>query len=167
MFGIYDVWKFLLAFFLILPVVTFIHLIGHIFFVKLFGGKGVRIVIGCGTKLYTLGKIEIRKFYFGSGGCEFSYLKFENRLTHSLIFLGGSLFNLLSLILVNTLVKTKTLEVSMFWDQFIYFSFYFIFFSLFPMDDPAGLPSDGKAAYLLWKKKMKNKATDDCQYNKD
>ncbi|HWO97182.1 MAG TPA: hypothetical protein VNM45_12795 [Bacillus sp. (in: firmicutes)] len=167
MFGVYDVWKILLAFFIILPVVTFIHLMGHIFFVKLFGGKGVRIIIGFGGKLYTLGKIEIRKFYFGSGGCEFSDLKFKNRLTHSLIFLGGSLFNLFTLLVVNALVKAKVLEASMFWDQFIYYSFYFIFFSLFPMEDPTGIPTDGKAAYLLWKRKMKNKETDDCQYKKN
>ncbi|MFC3885398.1 hypothetical protein ACFOU2_18680 [Bacillus songklensis] len=162
MFGVYDVWKFLLAFFLIFPIVTFIHLLGHIFFVKLFGGKNTRMIVGCGEKLCMLGKIEIRKFYFWSGRCEFSYLKFNNRLTNSLIILGGSLFNLISMLIVNSMIKVKVLEPSMFWDQFVYFSFYFVFFALFPMDNPTGIPSDGKAAYLLWKKKTK-KTEDDFQ----
>lgn len=167
MFGLYDVWKFLLAFFILLPIVTFIHLIGHIFFVKLFGGKGIRIVVGCGDTFYTFGNIEIRKFYFWSGGCEFSDLKWQNRFTQSLVFLGGSLFNLISLLIVNTLVQMEILAPSMLWDQFIYFSFYFLFFALFPMDNPAGHPSDGKAAYLLWKRKIQKKETDDCHYQQD
>ena len=53
MFGLSDITKFLFSFFLILPVVTLIHLGGHLFFVTLFGGTEKKIKIGCGEKVFS------------------------------------------------------------------------------------------------------------------
>ena len=39
MLGFADIIKFLISFFVILPIVTLIHLSGHVFFVMLFGGS--------------------------------------------------------------------------------------------------------------------------------
>lgn len=161
MFGINDIIKFLLSFFLIMPVITLIHLSGHIFFVTMFGGTGKKISLGCGEKVTSFGKIEIRKYYFWNGACEFKGLKYDNRFTNMLIYIGGSLFNLISILIVYSLVYQGILEKSVLWYQFIYFSFYVLFFSLFPMYFADGSPSDGKAAQLALKNKMDEKMTDD------
>ncbi|WP_232732376.1 hypothetical protein [Bacillus sp. mrc49] len=78
--------KFLFSFFLIMPIVTLIHLSGHIFFVTIFGGVEKKIVIGCGNKLFSFLNIEVRKYYFWNGACEFKGLKHDNRLTNMLIY---------------------------------------------------------------------------------
>lgn len=166
MFGWNDVIKFIMSFFIIFPVVTFIHLAGHIFFVAISGGREKKIVIGCGDKLVSFWKIEIRKFYFMSGGCEFAELKWNTKFHNSLIYLGGSLFNLLSVLLVNYLIKEGVMETSTFWYQFVYFSFYLVFFALFPMYYADGSPSDGKA-FLLSLKNLDEKLTDDIKLKND
>ncbi|MED1202617.1 hypothetical protein [Heyndrickxia acidicola] len=163
MFGTIDVFKFLISFFLIFPIATIIHLSGHIFFVTLFGGSEKKMIIGCGNKLFAFWKIEIRKFYFWNGACEFKMLKYDNRFTNMLIYIGGALFNLISMIVVNRLTQIGIFKESVFTSQFIYFSFYVLFFSLFPMSFQNGSPSDGKAAVLAFKKQHDDKITDDIQ----
>ncbi|WP_285768144.1 hypothetical protein [Peribacillus sp. SI8-4] len=153
--------KFLFSFFLIMPIVTLIHLSGHIFFVTIFGGVEKKIVIGCGNKLFSFWNMEVRKYYFWNGACEFKGLKHDNRLTNMLIYLGGSIFNLVTMLTVYSLVYQDILESSVIWYQFIYFSFYIMFFSLFPMYFSDGSPSDGKAAELALRNKLEDKVTDD------
>ncbi|GHI00967.1 hypothetical protein [Neobacillus kokaensis] len=166
MFGFADIIKFLISFFVILPIVTLIHLSGHIFFVTLFGGLEKKIVIGCGTKVFSFWNIEIRKYYFWNGACEFKSLRHDNRFTNTLIYLGGSLFNLTSIFLVNALISQGILDTSVFWYQFVYFSFYILFLSLFPMYFSDGSPSDGKAAVLTLKNQHEKKISDDIQFMK-
>lgn len=163
MFGTVDVFKFVISFFLIFPITTFIHLSGHIFFVAVFGGTEKKMIIGCGNKLFSFRRIEIRKFYFWNGACEFKTLKYDNRVTNMFIYIGGALFNLISMIVVNSLVQMGIFKESVFTSQFIYFSFYVLFFSLFPMSFQNGSPSDGKAAVLSLKKQHDDKITDDIQ----
>lgn len=165
-FGIPDIIKFLFSFFLIMPIVTLIHLSGHIFFVTIFGGSEKKILIGCGNKLFTFWIIEVRKYYFWNGACEFKGLKHDNRLTNMLIYLGGSIFNLVSMLFIYSLVYQNILESSVIWYQFIYFSFYIIFFSLFPMYFSDGSPSDGKAAVLALRNKLEDRVTDDIVVKK-
>lgn len=166
MFGFADIIKFLISFFVILPIVTLIHLSGHIFFVTLFGGSEKKIKIGCGTMLFSFWNIEVRKYYFWNGACEFKSLRHDNRVTNTFIYLGGSIFNLAGIFLVNTLISQGTLDHSAFWNQFIYFSFYMLFFSLFPMYFSDGSPSDGKAAVLTMKNQHEKKISDDIQFIK-
>ncbi|PLR85758.1 hypothetical protein CVD25_07850 [Bacillus canaveralius] len=167
MLSMFEVLKFLVSFFLILPVVTFIHLSGHIFFVSIFGGTEKKLVIGCGKHLFSFWRIEVRKYYFWNGACEFKSLRYDNRLTNMIIYLGGSIFNFTSIVIVNWLIYSGRLEDSVLWNQFIYFSFYVLFFSLFPMYFSDGSPSDGKAAVLSLKNEHDDKITDDIQIRKD
>jgi hypothetical protein len=51
----------------------------------------------------------------------------------------------------------------MLWYQFVYFSFYYMFFALLPMDMADGTLSDGKAMYKLWRNKNKDDSSADCQ----
>ncbi|WP_199478362.1 hypothetical protein [Peribacillus saganii] len=167
MFGISDVFKFLISFFIIFPIVTFIHLSGHIFFVTIFGGTQKKIVIGCGNKLFSFFQVEVRKYYFWNGACEFKSIKYDNRITNTLIYLGGALFNVTSIFLINGLVFLGMMNKSVIVYQFIYFSFYVLFFSLFPMHFADGTPSDGKAAILSLKNHYNDKITGDITLRKE
>lgn len=164
MFGFQDVIKFLWAFFLIFPVVIIIHLLGHITFAAIFGAKGIRVTLGSGKSLFSFWKIDVHQFYFWSGDCQFEYVAFNNRFSKSIILLGGSIFNLLSMLLVNLVIWSDLFEPSIFSYQFIYFSFYYVFFALLPMDYPGGGHSDGKALYRLWRRGERGVSSVDCQY---
>ena len=65
MFGLTDIVKFLFSFFLIMPIITLIHLSGHIFFVSIFGGTEKKIYIGCGKKLFSFLTVELENIIFG------------------------------------------------------------------------------------------------------
>ncbi|MBY6051911.1 hypothetical protein [Cytobacillus firmus] len=163
MFGYDDFMKFMQAFFVVFPIVTLIHLLGHIFFAAIFGGKGIRVIIGTGKILFSMRFLEVRRFYFWYGGCEYTSLTYSNKLTKSLIFLGGSILNIASIFLVNYLIRIGILDANMLWYQFVYFSFYYVFFALLPMDMADGTLSDGKAMYKLWVDKNEDDSSADCQ----
>jgi hypothetical protein len=163
MFGYDDFLKFMQAFFVVFPIVTLIHLLGHIFFAAIFGGKKIRVIIGTGKILFTTRFLEIRRFYFWYGGCEYTSLRSSSKLTKTLVFLGGSILNIASIFLVNYLIQIGILGANMLWYQFIYFSFYYVFFALLPMDMADGTLSDGKAIYMLWCNKNINDCSADCQ----
>ncbi|WP_078380510.1 zinc metalloprotease [Sutcliffiella halmapala] len=146
MFGFNDLWLFFLSFFLVLPLVTIIHELGHYFFAKIFGGK-VIVHIGTGNELFRIGAIRIRKLYFYDGWCEYITIsKRAAKVEKALVYLGGSLFNIASILMINGLINNGVLEPNIFIYQFTYFSFYFTFFSLFPINHLNGCPSDGMAA---------------------
>lgn len=147
MFGFQDIPKFFLAFFVVLPVISFLHEGGHVFFAWLMGGKNIKVTVGTGDVLFRLGMLEVRQYYFWYGHCSFDNLKRKQRLAHILIFSGGVLFNALSALAVMYLVEKGTVEAGMLTYQFTYFSMYYIFFALLPMPYPDGSYSDGK--YIL------------------
>ena len=156
MFGFEDMWKFFLSLFLVLPLVTVIHQSGHLLFAKILGCK-VDIHIGAGKMLFKLGSINIRKFYFFDGWCEYKALhqKKNGKLKRIIIFLGGSIFNITAIILVNSLILQGILEPNLILYQFVYFSVYYVFFSLFPTEFVNGCPSDGKAVLnIIFNKPM-------------
>lgn len=144
MFGVSDIPKFFLAFFLVLPVISLLHESGHIFFAWLMGAKNIKVVVGSGKVLARLGILEIRRYYFWYGFCTFESLKRNNRLSYMLIYSGGALFNGLSVVGVIYLIENKLVEPGMLTYQFTYFSLYYIFFALLPMPYPGGSYSDGK-----------------------
>lgn len=144
MFGISDIPKFFLAFFLVMPLISILHEGGHVFFAWLFGGKNIQVSVGTGKPVIHWGMLEIRKYYFWYGVCTFENLRWKSRWSNVLIFFGGSLFNLLGVIAVMLLVEQELLEPNMFTYQFTYFSLYYIFFALLPMPYPDGNYSDGK-----------------------
>ena len=157
LFGINDLWKFFFSFFLVLPMVTIIHELGHYFFAKLFGGK-VIVHIGTGNVLFNFGSFRIRKLYFYDGWCEYiSLCKNATKLEKILVYLGGAFFNILSIVILNTLLLNGIFQPNIFFYQFTYFSFYFLFFSLFPINHLNGCPSDGMAAFnILTNRKFTN-----------
>lgn len=144
MFGIQDIPKFFLAFFLVLPVISFLHESGHVFFAWLMGGRNIKVTIGSGDVLFCVGMLEVRKYYFWYGLCSFDNLKRNRRFANILIFSGGVLFNALSALAVVFMVEEEVLEAGMLTYQFTYFSMYYIFFALLPMLYPDGSYSDGK-----------------------
>ena len=147
MFGINDIPKFFLAFFLVLPVISFLHEAGHVFFAWLMDGKNIKVTVGTGDVLFRLGMLEVRQYYFWYGLCSYDNLKRNQRFSNILIFSGGVLFNALSAVAVVYLVEEDVIEPGMLTYQFTYFSMYYIFFALLPMPYPDGSYSDGK--YIL------------------
>lgn len=154
MFTVSDIPKFILAFFLVLPLITLIHEGGHVFFAWLMGGKNIRVTIGTGKPLFRLGLLEVRKYYFWYGLCDFDNLERNEVFANVLIFAGGILFNAISTVAVMYLVEHGVLESSMLTYQFTYFSLYFIFFALLPMPYPDGNYSDGKIILDLLRHKQ-------------
>ena len=154
MFGINDLPKFFLAFFLVLPVISFVHEAGHVFFAWLMGGKHIKVTVGSGSVLFRIGMLEVRKYYFWYGLCTFDNLKRNQRFANILIFLGGALFNAAAALVVIYLIENNTLEPGIVTYQFTYFSLYYIFFALLPMPYPDGNDSDGKVILDL----IRNKA---------
>ena len=153
MFGINDIPKFLLAFFLVLPLISILHESGHVFFAWLMGAKKIRVTVGSGKPVFNRGILEIRQFYFWYGYCTFENIKRKEKVANILIFSGGAFFNLLSTIAVILLVENKVLEAGMLTYQFTYFSMYYMFFALLPMIYPGGSYSDGKIILELLKGK--------------
>lgn len=144
MFGINDIPKFFLAFFLVLPVISFVHEAGHVFFAWLMGGKNIKVTVGSGDVLFCVGMLEVRKYYFWYGFCTFDNLKRRETFANILIFSGGALFNAISAVVVISMIENQMLEPGIFTYQFTYFSMYYIFFALLPMPYPDGHFSDGK-----------------------
>lgn len=144
MFGISDLPKFFLAFFLVMPLISILHEGGHVFFAWLMGGKNIKVSVGTGKSIFSWGMIDIRKYYFWYGLCTFENLRLNRRWSNILIFFGGSLFNILGVLAVMILVEQKLIETNIFTYQFTYFSLYYIFFALLPMPYPDGNHSDGK-----------------------
>jgi hypothetical protein len=155
MFGISDIPKFLLAFFLVLPLISILHEAGHVFFAWLMGAKNIRIVVGSGKPVFNHGILEIRQYYFWYGFCTFENIERKEKLANILIFSGGALFNLLSTIAVILLVENDVLKAGMLTYQFTYFSMYYVFFALLPMLYPGGNFSDGKVILELLKNREK------------
>ncbi|WP_029036934.1 site-2 protease family protein [Salinimicrobium xinjiangense] len=151
MFGISDIPKFILAFFLVLPVISILHEAGHVFFAWVMGAKKIRVVVGSGKPILDFGIVEIRQFYFWYGFCNFENIKRKEKLANILIFSGGAFFNLLSIIAVILLVENEVLEEGMLTYQFTYFSMYYVFFAMLPMIYPDGNFSDGKIILELLK----------------
>lgn len=144
MFGINDIPKFFLAFFLVLPLISILHEGGHVFFAWLMGGKNIKVSVGTGKPIFRWKMLEIRQYYFWYGLCTFENLRKKRKWSNFLIFFGGSLFNILTVLTVMILIEQGLMETNMFTYQFTYFSLYYIFFALLPMPYPDGNYSDGK-----------------------
>lgn len=168
MFGVNDIPKFFLAFFLVLPVISFIHEAGHVFFAWLMGGRSIKVTVGSGDVLFRAGMLEVRKYYFWYGQCSFDNLKRNHRLANILIFSGGALFNAITTVIVICLIENQTLDPNMATYQFTYFSLYYMFFALLPMPYPDGSYSDGKIILdLIRNKKQSGEQTYRVQWNEE
>ncbi|WP_284139385.1 MULTISPECIES: hypothetical protein [unclassified Virgibacillus] len=152
MFAWDDFYTAFWAFFVLLPLVTLIHQLGHYLMALLFGGNS-ELVVGRGKTLFEIGtSIKVRAFYFLDSACHYESLKIDNRLTHILVHAGGILLNLISVIIVNSLIMIGWLPELQFFYQFGYFSVYYIFFALFPVQYSETHASDGKQIINIFKK---------------
>ncbi|MBD1379526.1 zinc metalloprotease [Metabacillus arenae] len=149
MFGLFDFISLILSVFIILPIVSIIHETGHLFFAYLFKAKNHKLEIGCGKPLFEVGRIRIRRFYFWYSWCQFEQLKRNSRIHYILVYAGPMIFNIVAAFLVNGLVYLKVLEESKFWNQFIYYSIFFVIFDILPMRYPDGQPSNGLVIYEM------------------
>ncbi|RHW41171.1 hypothetical protein D1B31_09555 [Neobacillus notoginsengisoli] len=156
MFSWNDLVTFCWAFFIVLPLTSFVHATGHTFFVVLFGGKPV-MTMGRGRKLFSLGTFHVHSLYFIDASCQYDKIKKEARWKYALIYAGGVIFNALSILVVNSLIHMGIWPKHLFFYQFVYFSVYFIFFALLPIEYGKDNPSDGKALYTLLKSGKKIK----------
>jgi hypothetical protein len=150
MFELRDVMTFLWAFFIILPIVSIIHVGGHSFMAFLFGGRA-SLEIGMGKNLMKIGPIKIKRMYFMDSLCQYRSLKVDNRLTNALVYAGGSIFNIASICFVNLLILNNVLEPHLFFYQFAYYSAYYTLTSLLPVQYSDTYLSDGMAIYKVIK----------------
>ncbi|MGJ9384946.1 site-2 protease family protein [Salipaludibacillus sp. CF4.18] len=146
MFGWEDIPTFIVAFFVVLPLVAFIHESGHFILTYLFGGK-MRFTIGRGRIFFKRGDFEIRRIYFLDAWTQLEKLEVDNRWSHAIIYAGGSAFNLITVILINSLIHAGVLQPDLFFYQFVYFSVYYIFFAIIPVNFGEGHATDGKEIY--------------------
>lgn len=150
MFTLGDIPMFFISFFFILPIVTLVHEAGHVWVARLFGGK-IKFCIGTGETLFNIGSLEVKKKYFMEGWCQYEDLTYNKTWAHVSIYLAGSVFNVIVILIINYLILIDVLPKALFFNQFAYFSFYFIFFSLIPFKNNEGKPSDGMAIYEVIK----------------
>jgi hypothetical protein len=146
MFGWSDMPKLLFSFLIVIPLVSVIHQLGHSLMAIFLGGR-VNFTIGQGRTVFRWKKIKIKSIYFLHSFCIYEKLKYDNRFTHACVYAGGTIANLASIFLVNGLIILDVLSKSLFSYQFVYFSVYYIVFSLLPFEYSETAFSDGRAIY--------------------
>ncbi|WP_257064406.1 site-2 protease family protein [Priestia megaterium] len=146
MFGWSDMPKLLLSFLIVIPLVSVIHQLGHSLMAIILGGR-IDFTIGQGRTIFRWKKIKIKSIYFLHSFCIYEKLKYDNRFTHACVYAGGTIANLASILLVYGLIMWGVLSKNLFSYQFVYFSIYYIVFSLLPFEYSETSLSDGRAIY--------------------
>ncbi|GAB1768599.1 hypothetical protein [Priestia megaterium] len=146
MFGWSDMPKLLFSFLIVIPLVSIIHQLGHSLMAIILGGS-VDFTIGQGRTIFRWKKIKIKSIYFLHSFCIYEKLKYDNRFTHACVYAGGTIANLASILLVYGLIVLGVLSKNLFSYQFVYFSLYYIVFSLLPFEYSETSLSDGRAIY--------------------
>ncbi|MGG0465097.1 site-2 protease family protein [Priestia aryabhattai] len=146
MFGWSDMPKLLFSFLIVIPLVSVIHQLGHSLMAIILGGK-VDFTIGQGRTIFRWKKIKIKSIYFLHSFCIYEKLKYDNRFTHACVYAGGTVANLTSILLVYGLIMWGVFSKNLFSYQFVYFSIYYIVFSLLPFEYSETSLSDGRAIY--------------------
>ncbi|GAB1779257.1 site-2 protease family protein [Priestia megaterium] len=146
MFGWSDMPKLLFSFLIVIPLVSVIHQLGHSLMAIILGGR-VDFTIGQGKTIFKWKKIKIKSIYFLHSFCIYEKLKYDNRFTHACVYAGGTIANLASILLVYGLIMLGVLSKNLFSYQFVYFSIYYIVFSLLPFEYSETSLSDGRAIY--------------------
>lgn len=152
MISLEDIPKLFCAFFVILPLVSLFHELGHVVIAKLLGAKKVKIIVGSGRVLLNTRYFEIRKYYFYYGYCYYENIGDQSRWRNLFIYSGGILGNLISSYILILIVSQEVFEPTIITHQFLYFSLYYVFFAILPMSYPDGNYSDGKIIYHLLKR---------------
>ncbi|EQB86791.1 membrane-associated protease RseP (regulator of RpoE activity) [Clostridium punense] len=146
----------ILGFFVMLPIILLIHEFGHVFFVKLFGGKVTNITLGFGKKIISIGILDIRLLYFVSGHFYYENLEKDSKGSRILILLGGLIFNAISMAIVFIPALILYPEYDIYnipmlataFQTFLEFSFMFVIFNLLPIR-LNNMNTDGLQLYQL------------------
>lgn len=151
MFGLLDFLYIMVSIFIILPLVSMIHEIGHLFFAFLFKAKNQTLDIGCGKPVFKIGRLCFRKYYFFYSWCQFERLENNSKLNYILVYAGPMIFNIFAAIMINGLVQYDLIAAQKFWNLFVYYSIYFVLFDVIPMRYPDGQPSNGLVVFEMLK----------------
>ncbi|WP_176330371.1 hypothetical protein [Oceanobacillus rekensis] len=149
MFGFVDFLILAMSVFIILPIVSLFRELGYLIAGKIFGVKKATITIGSGPKLLRFGMFEVRRFYFMYSWCHYDSLERDSKIAHIFIYASPILSNLFIALGINALLANDLLEYETFWNQFIFYAFYFMLFDAIPMYYPDGQPSNGRVIYDL------------------
>lgn len=82
--------------FVILPILTIIHELGHVCAALVFKQEVVKIKMGSGKKLFSIHKLDVHLFYFWNGVCLFKIKEGLSVRKVIVIFLMGAVFNLVA-----------------------------------------------------------------------
>ncbi len=143
----FNPYEMMLGLFIFEPIIVLIHELGHAFFNFIFGGKTKKIVIGKGKRLFSIGILEIRRWYFYSGQCSVKSPENDSKPLTIIMLLGGVLFQLFTGIILLLLVKLGIIEHGNWLDVFLSFSFVMAVSAIIPITYPDGMNSDGKQIY--------------------
>ncbi len=124
---------------------TLVHELGHSFFVKIFGGKLLKIELGFGRKIACFSIFQIRLIFFLNGLYTYKDLKINNKISRCFIHIGGVLFNLfLSIICIFLLQNIRCF--SLYLNILLSINLSMFFLNLLPITI-GNLNSDGKQLY--------------------
>ena len=141
----------MLGLFIFEPIIVLIHELGHAFFNFIFGGKTKKIVIRKGKRLFSIGILEIRRWYFYSGQCSVKSPENDSKPLTIIMLLGGVLFQLFTGIILVLLVKLGIIEYGNWLDVFLNFSLFMAVSAIIPVTYPDNTNSDGKQIYQIIK----------------
>ncbi|RLL46960.1 hypothetical protein D8M04_07120 [Oceanobacillus piezotolerans] len=151
MFGLTDLVRLIISIFIILPVVSLVRELGYWIAGKLFGAKETSITLGTGPPLFKFWIFNVNRVYFLYGHCTYDSLKKDTKLVYILVYAAPILSNLVVALTINALLANDLLSHETFWNQFIFYAFYFILFDAIPMYYQNGQPSNGQVIYNLIK----------------
>ena len=131
-----------------MPFITLIHELGHIFFINIFNSNYKFLILGQGNLLFKYKKLIIKKFYFFYGSTLWN-IDNLSKVKQIIVLLGGILFNILFLFLINNLIDITL--ISYYIKPLKTFCIFSILMSIFPLKYPNGNLSDGYQIYKILK----------------
>ena len=128
------VFQTIITIFIIFPIVTLIHELGHAFFAKLFGAKEIKIELGTGKPLIQTKSFQINQIFYWSGFCYFNLdeLTKHKKIKRIFILLGGAIFNLTTLGIMWILYSFELIPDHFIIKTFMIVTLFIAIFSLLP-----------------------------------
>ncbi|WMM30703.1 hypothetical protein [Shouchella clausii] len=149
MFGLSDFLQLLMSVLIILPLATIIRESGYYLVAILLGATKKKLVIGNGPKLFSLSTIEVRRYFFMYSWMEYDELKTNRRFWHGFMYASPILTCMIVGFSINAFIAAEVLPNNMFFQTFLFYIFYFVFFDVIPVYLPDGQPTNGRAIFDL------------------
>ena len=143
-----DLTNFLINLFIIIPITTIIHEIGHTVAVLFFGARLTLMTFGKGKRLLKIGIVEIRLLYFIGGSFHYKNLTNYRVYKKVLIMLSGPLLNLITGMMFFCLILLRGSNTVL--NNLVFFSFVSFIVNLIPFSY-SGTNTDGKQILDLLK----------------